>query len=111
VSGTWGFALLQQSEQIKKGRSGELCAKPRTRVGGETGSLDRNAKAHEVPIGHKDMAGTLGRMADRHDGEASAEQRMSRIGYFDLVGGWIRRVVEPGIVLLSRLTPSITGGC
>jgi hypothetical protein len=50
------------------------------------------------------MAGMLRRMADRQDGEASAEQRMRRIGYLDLVGSLIRRVLEQGIVLLSRST-------
>jgi hypothetical protein len=33
-------------------------------------------------------------MTDRHDGEASAEQRVSRIGYFDLVGRRISWVLE-----------------
>jgi hypothetical protein len=104
VSGTWGFALLQQSEQIEKSRSGELCAEPRNGVGREVCGLDGEAKAHEVAIGHDDMAGVLRRMADRQDFEASAEQRMRRIGYLDLVGRLIRRVLELGIVLLSRLT-------
>ena len=44
------------------------------------------------------------RMADRHDGEASAEQRMSGVGYLDLLGRLIWRVLKGGIVLLSRLT-------
>jgi hypothetical protein len=33
-------------------------------------------------------------MADRDDGEASAEQRVSGIGYFDLVRGPINWVLE-----------------
>jgi hypothetical protein len=45
-------------------------------------------------------------MADRHDGEASAEQRMSGVGYLDLLGRLIWRVLKGGIVLLSRLTTS-----
>jgi hypothetical protein len=104
VSGAWVFALLQQSEQIDKGRSGELCADEELVVRNEVSSLNRNAQPHEVPIGHDDMAGTLRWMADRQDGEASPEQRMSRIGYLDLVGGRIRRVLEQGILLLSRST-------
>jgi hypothetical protein len=54
------------------------------------------------------MAGMLRWMADRQDGEASAEQRMRRIGYLDLVGSLIWRVLEQGIVLLSRSTASPT---
>ena len=75
----------------------------------EVGGLNGEAQAHEVPIGHEDMAQALRRMADRQDGEASPEQRMSGIGYLDLVGKLIRWVVEQGIVLGTRLTPSITG--
>ena len=111
MSGTWGFALPQQGEQIEKGRSGELCAKPRTAVGSEVGSLDRDAKAHEVAIGHDDMAGVLRRVADRQNGKASPEQRMRGVGYFDLFGNCIRRVLEQGILLLSRSTRWIMRIC
>ena len=111
VAATWVFALLQQSQQIEKSRSGELCAQPRRRVGDQVGGLDGDAQPHEVPIGHEDMAETLRGMADRQDGEASPEQRMSRIGYLDLVGRLIRRVLEQGIVLLSRLTTSTMTPC
>jgi hypothetical protein len=111
VSGTWVFALLQQSEQIEKGRSGELCADEGRLARQEVRGLDRNAQAHEVPIGHDDMAGTLRWMADRQDGEASPAQRMNRIGYLDLVGGQIRRVLEQGILLLSRSTTWIAPRC
>jgi hypothetical protein len=104
VSGTWVFALLQQSEQIEKGRSGELCADERRVVRTEVSGLDRDAQAHEFPIGHDDMAEALRGMADRQDGEASPEQRMRRIGYLDLVRSRIRWVLEGGIMLLSRLT-------
>jgi hypothetical protein len=102
VSGAWVLALLQQSEQIKKGRSSELCADEGHLDRHEVSSLDRNAQAHEVSIGHENMARTLRWMADRQDGEALPEKRVSRIGYLDLVGGRIRRVVEQGILLLSR---------
>jgi hypothetical protein len=57
------------------------------------------------------MAGTLRRMADRQDGKASPEQRMIRIGYFDLVGGRSRPVLEQGILLLSRSTRWIMRMC
>jgi hypothetical protein len=96
------FALLQQSEQIEDGFSGELCAEWRGGVLGEAGSENGDAQAHEVAVGDDDMAGALRRMADRQDGEASSEQRMRRIGYLDLVRSRIRWVLEGGIMLLSR---------
>ena len=94
MSGTWVFALLQQSEQSEDGFSGELCAELRTAVCGKAGGLDRNAQAHEVAIGYDDMAGALWRMTDRHDAEASAEQRVRGIGYFDRVRRRISWVLE-----------------
>jgi len=93
VSGTWVFALLQQSEQSDDGFSGELCAALRTAVCGKVGGLDRNAQAYEIAIGYDDMTGALRRMTDRHDGEASAEQWVGGIGYFDLVGRRINWVL------------------
>ena len=74
------------------------------------GSGDRDAQSHEIPVGHENVAGALRRMADRQDFEASSEQRMSRIGYLDLVRDCLSRVVEQGIVLLSRSTGSATRG-
>jgi hypothetical protein len=50
------------------------------------------------------MAGVMRRMADRQDLEASAEQRMRRVGYLDLVRSNIRWVLEGGIMIPSRLT-------
>ena len=105
------FALLQQSEQSENGRSGELSAKGGRLTRQEVRGLDRNAQPHEFPIGHDDMARALWWMADRKDGEAPAEQRMSGIGYLDLVGGRIRRVLEQGILLLSRSTGWIIRSC
>jgi hypothetical protein len=94
MSGTWVFALLQQSEQGEDGFSDELCAERRTAVRGQVGGRNRDAQAHEVAIGDDDMAGASRRMADRHDGEASAEQRVRGIGYFDLIGKRINWVLE-----------------
>ena len=88
------FALLQQSEQSEDAFSGELCAELRTAVCGKVSGLHRNAQAHEVAIGHDDMAGALWGVTDRHDGEASAEKWMKGIGYFDLIGRRIRWVLE-----------------
>jgi hypothetical protein len=80
-------------------------------VGNEVRGLDGNAQSHEVAIGHKDMTGTLRRVADRQDGEASPEQWMRRIGYLDLVRIRIRWVLEEGIMLLSRSIGSAMTGC
>jgi hypothetical protein len=57
------------------------------------------------------MAGAVRRVADRQDGEAAAEERVSGVGYLDLLGGRVRRVLEQGILLLSRSTPWIEPTC
>jgi hypothetical protein len=110
VNGTC-VALLHKSQQTTNRFSGELCAQLDGIVHNQIGGLDRDAQAHEVAIGHDDMAGTLARMAaDGQDGETSTIQRMSWIRYLDLVGriGW---VVEVGIMLLSRSTLWIMTMC
>ena len=108
MSGTCVLALLPQSEQGAEGFSGERSMQLRRGVGDEVGSRDGNASAHEVPVGDEDMAGTLRWTDDRHDGEASAEQRMSGIGYLDLLKNLVRWVLKGGIVLLSRFLPLTT---
>jgi hypothetical protein len=97
------LALLQQSKQGENGFSGELCAESRRMVSGQIGGSDRDAQAYAIAIGHEDMTGTLGRMTDREDDESSSEQGMSRFRHLDLVESLIRWVLEPGILLLSRL--------
>jgi hypothetical protein len=52
----------------------------------------------------------LGRMADRHDLEASAVKGMSGVGHLDEFGIELGRVLEGGIMLLSRSTWSIAVG-
>ena len=74
----------------------------------QAGGLNGEAQAHEVPIGHEDMAQALRRMADRQDGEASAVERVRGVGHLDFVGFGRRWVLEGGIMLGSRLTPWIT---
>jgi hypothetical protein len=88
-----------------------LCAGPRHGVDHKVGSLDGDAQAHEVPIGHDDMAGVLRRMADRQDFEALAEQRMRGIDYLDLVRSRLRWVLEGGIMIPSRSTLWIMPTC
>jgi hypothetical protein len=111
VSGAWAFALLQQGEQSEDGVSGELCAGPRRVAPSQVSGRDRDAQPHEVPIGHEDMAGAVRRVADRQDGEAAAEERVSGVGYLDLLGGRVRRVLEQGILLLSRSILWIMPNC
>mgnify|MGYP003580081231 CR=1 FL=1 len=77
-------------------------------VGDQAGSGDRDAQPCEIPVGHENVAGALRRMADRQDFEASSEQRMSRIGYLDLIRDRLSRVVEQGSLLLSRSTSGPT---
>ena len=50
------------------------------------------------------MAGSLGGMADRKDLEASAVEGMGGVGHLDHFGIERRRVLEGGIMLLSRST-------
>jgi hypothetical protein len=67
------------------------------------GRLDGDAKPQGAPIGDDDVAGPLGRMADRQDLEASAVEGVSGIAHLDHFGIEVRRVLEGGIMLLSRL--------
>jgi hypothetical protein len=50
-------------------------------------------------------------MADRQDLEASAEQGMGGVGHLDHFGIEGRRVLEGGIMLVSRSTIWITATC
>jgi hypothetical protein len=73
--------------------------------------LDGYAQPHGVPIGHDDVAGALGRMADRQDLEASAVEGMGGVGHLDHFGIERRWVLEEGIMLLSRSTPWTIATC
>jgi hypothetical protein len=48
---------------------------------------------------------------DRDDGEAASEEGMGRVGYLDLLGRGLGRVVEGGIMEGSRSTRSTTAIC
>jgi hypothetical protein len=102
--GAWAFALLQQGQQFEQSGPGECCAWQAAVVRSQVGGLDRDAQAHEAAVGHDDVAGALGRMADRQDREAAAVQRMGGVGHLDLFGIGRRWVLERGIMLLSRST-------
>ena len=108
--GACGLALLQQGQQFEQGVPGESCARPRGVVRGAIGGRDGDAKPQGTAIGHDDVAGALGRMADRQDLEASAEQGMGGVGHLDHFGIELRWVLEGGIMLLSRLIRSATNG-
>jgi hypothetical protein len=102
VIGACGLALLQQGQQFEQGVPGEFCARPCGVVRVSLGCLDRDAKPQAIAIGHDDVTGVLGRMADRHDLEASAVEGMSGVGHLDEFGIELGRVLEGGIMLLSR---------
>ena len=104
------FALLEQGEQFEKGCSGEFSAERCRLRGGEIGNLDGKTEAHEVSIGHDDMARALRGMTDGKDPESPPVERVARVGHLDLLGLWRKWVLEGGIKLGTRLTPSITSG-
>ncbi len=110
VIGACSWALLQQSQQFEQGVPGESCARSRGIVRGSIGHLDGDAKPQGIAIGHDDVAGALGRMADRQDLEASAVQGMGGVGHLDHFGIERRRVLEGDIMLLSRLIGSAMNG-
>ena len=74
------------------------------------GRLDGDAKAQGAPIGDDDVAGALGRMADRQDLEASAVEGVGGVGDLDHLRTERRWVLEGGIMLLSRLIKSAMNG-
>ena len=56
------------------------------------------------------MSGALGRMTDRQDLEAAAEQGVGGVYYLDHFGIELTWVLEGGIMLLSRLIRSAMNG-
>jgi hypothetical protein len=62
--GACSWTLLGQGEQFEQGGLGAFCAPPGGIVRTEIGGLDRNAKVHEAPISHDDVARTLRRVTD-----------------------------------------------
>ena len=105
-----GWALLPQGQEFEQAVPGESWARARGVVRGWLGRRDGDAKPEGAAIGHHDVAGALGGMADGEDLEASAVEGMGGIGHLDHFGIEWRRVLEGGIMLLSRSTPSATGG-
>ena len=75
---------------------------------GWLGRRDGDAQPQGAAIGDHDMAGALGRMADRKDLEASAVEGMGGVGHLDHFRIERRWVLEGGIMLLSRLIIWIT---
>jgi hypothetical protein len=104
MTGAWAFALLQQSKQFAQRSPGDCCAQQAAVVRSQVGGLNRKAQAHEGAIGHDDMAGMVGRMADRQDREAPTVEGVSGVGHLDLFEIGRLWVLEGGIMLRSRST-------
>jgi hypothetical protein len=103
-----GSALLPQGQEFEQAGPDESWARARGVVRGWLGSRDGDAKPEGAAIGHHDVAGTLGGMADGEDLEASAVERMGGVGHLDDLGIERRWVLEGGIISLSRLIIWIT---
>jgi hypothetical protein len=103
VIGACGLALLRQGQQFEQGVPGESCARPRGIVRVQVGRRDGDTKPQGTPVGHDDVAGAVGRMADGQDLEGSAVEGVGGFGHHDHVGIGPRWVLEGGIMLLSRL--------
>ena len=99
-----GWALLPQGQEFEQAVPGEFWARARGVVRGWLGRRDGDAKPEGAAIGHDDVAGALGGMADGQDLEASAVQGMGGVGHLDDLGIERRWVLEEGITSLSRLT-------
>ena len=97
-----GWTLLAQGQEFEQAVPGEFWARACGVVRGWLGRQDGNAKPEGAPIGHHDVAGALGGMADGEDLEASAVQGMGGVGHLDHFGIKRRWVLEGGIMLLSR---------
>ena len=72
--------------------------------------LQGDAQDPVLTIGHPDMARPLGWGADRDQGKPTRKQRMHRVRDFDLGQFLFEWVVEGGMKVMARLTPSSTTG-
>ena len=63
-----------------------------------------DSERHEIAISHINIAGAIRLPADVTDRESPRKERVRGVGYLDLVHVWMSRVVEGGILLVSRLT-------
>jgi hypothetical protein len=106
-----GWTLLRQGQELEQAVPGESWSRARGVVRGWLGRRDGDAKSEGAPIGHHDVAGALGRMADGEDLEASAVEGMGGVGHLDDLGIQRRWVLEGGIMLLDRSTTSIVRLC
>jgi hypothetical protein len=104
------LVLLQQGQQFEQGVPGESCARPRSVAKVSISGFDRDAKSQGTPIGHEDVAGALGVLADRKDREASAAEGVSGVGHLDYSRIELRWVLEGGIILLDRSIWSLAVG-
>ena len=74
----------------------------------QIGRGDGDAEPDRVAIGHEDEGGATGISGDREDGEAASEERVGRVGYLDLFGRGLGRVIEWGIKVRFRWSRSCT---
>jgi hypothetical protein len=68
------------------------------------GGRQGDPECHELAVRDIDITGAIRLPADVAHEESPAEEGMGRVGYLDLIRIRMRRVVEVGIVLSSRLT-------
>ena len=108
---TWGFTLLDQGKKLSDGVLGPFCARRVNLVHRQTCRGDGNAEPHRVAIGNEHERGAAGLPGDRDNGEAPTEERMGLIRYLNLVGRWLRRIVEGGIMKRFRSIPFPTQSC
>jgi hypothetical protein len=96
------LTLLPQGQEFEQAVPGESWARARGVVRGPLGRRDGDAESEGAPIGHHDVAGALRRMADRQDLEASAVEGVGGVGDLDHFRIKRRRILEGGIISLSR---------
>jgi hypothetical protein len=77
----------------------------------QAGRGDGDAEPHRVAIGHEHERGAARLTGDGDDGEAAPEEGMGRVGYLDLLGRELGRVVDGGIKAGLRSTTSTTRSC
>jgi hypothetical protein len=97
--------LLKQGEEIGDGRRGPFSRRLGDRTGIGIGGDERDAQSEGLAIDDQDGPGVTGWMADGTHDEPTPEERMGRIGHFDLVGIW---VLEEGIKARLLSTASRT---
>src|SRR4051795_3935334 len=100
--------LRDQGKEFLGGFPGPFCAEGADLARCQAGRGDGDAEPHRVAVGHEHEGGAARISGDREDGEAASEEGMGRVGYLDLLGRSLGRVVERGIMEGIRSTRSRT---